>query len=130
MHDFEKAYEKFFEKNKKYSYLKDEATKKIYKQVFNPESIAKMINAIEYNKPAVLGVLDLVEEHFGENNIEDQWKRSFGAWIAFVLKPFGFVNKYQMKLGNKTSKFSSGACYRKGENCYKKLVVKYEILEY
>jgi hypothetical protein len=91
--------------------------RELHDWLWNPESIAKMLDAVKFHRPAIEGVVLEVEELFGNRSDltfnDDFTKKATGMLIKYILGHFGYISSKQKDIskGKGAKWFTSGMHY-------------------
>lgn len=117
MRDLEKLYRGFFETYPIYRKYESIALfQELHNWLWKPETIAKMIDAIKFERPAIEGVVTDIEMDFWGDDLyydDDFLKKAVGTLIKYVLGHFGYVSSRQKNIskGKEAKWFTSGMHY-------------------
>lgn len=124
-------YNDFFQEpeNKKYNrYESNSIVEAVFNYMAEPESIDKMIQASEQNRPALEGIIEDIELKFSSSvsfDLEKDYtlRKALGSMVKYILADFGYQVNIQKNI-SKGSFIKSATHYKLDPQKAKKRLVR------
>lgn len=113
----EELYRGFFEAHPIYRKFESITLfQELHNWLWKPDTIAKMMDAVKFERPAIEGVVQDIEMDFSGDDLcydDDFLKKAVGTLIKYVLGHFGYMSSKQKNIskGKEAKWFTSGMHY-------------------
>lgn len=111
------AYDRFFATYPIYQRFQPvQSFRELHDWLWDPQNIAKMMDAVKFQRPAIEAVVLDIENLFGTRNdltFDDFTKKATGMLIKYILEHFGYISSRQKNIskGTGAKQFTSGMHY-------------------